>query len=84
MERALLPVVPIKPSGDKRARLQVVAPLIRNGTVLFPRHGCEDLLGQIFDLGVSSHDDECDSCVYLLTGFMNQGLELPKVHWIEG
>ncbi len=83
MERALLPVVPIKPSGDKRARLQVVAPLIRNGTVLFPRHGCEELLGQMFDLGVASHDDIVDSAVYMLTGFMQQGLELPKIHWIE-
>jgi len=35
MERALLPVVPMKPQGDKRARLQVVAPYIKNGTVLF-------------------------------------------------
>ena len=84
MERALLPVVPIRPSGDKRARLQVVAPLIRNGTVLFPRTGCEELLGQIFNLGVESHDDLNDAAVYMLTGLMQQGLELPKIHWIEG
>lgn len=83
MERALLPVTAIKPSGDKRARLQVVAPLIRNGTVLFPRTGCEELLGQIFNLGVESHDDIVDSAVYMLTGLMQQGLELPKIHWIE-
>jgi phage terminase large subunit-like protein len=37
MERALLPVVPMKPTHDKRSRLQVIAPYIRNGTVLFPR-----------------------------------------------
>lgn len=41
---------------DKRPRLQVVAPYIKNGTVLFPRSGCEQLLGQIFNLGVESHD----------------------------
>ena len=52
MERAMLPVVPMKPQGDKRARLQVVAPYIKNGTVLFPGAGCEQLLGQIFNLGV--------------------------------
>jgi hypothetical protein len=33
----------MKPQGDKRA---VVAPYIENGTVLFPRIGCEELLGQ--------------------------------------
>jgi predicted phage terminase large subunit-like protein len=84
MERLMIPVVPMKPQGDKRARLQVVAPYIKNGTVLFPRSGCEELLGQIFNLGVESHDDLVDSCAYLLSGLANQGLELPKIHWIEG
>lgn len=83
MERALLPVVPMKPQGDKRARLQVVAPYIRNGTVLFPRSGCEELLGQMFNLGIESHDDLNDACVYLIQGLANQGLELPKIQWIE-
>ena len=83
MERALLPVLPMKPQGDKRARLQVVAPYIKNGTVLFPRSGCEQLLGQIFNLGVESHDDLNDALVYLLQGLVNHGLELPKIHWIE-
>ncbi|MGB6690109.1 MAG: hypothetical protein WBE76_19905 [Terracidiphilus sp.] len=54
-----------------------------NGTVLFPRTGCEELLGQVFNLGVESHDDLCDGLTTLLQGFMNQGLELPKIHWID-
>jgi phage terminase large subunit-like protein len=83
MERAMLPVVPMKPQGDKRARLQVVAPYIKNGTVLFPRTGCEQLLGQMFNLGVESHDDLNDAAVYLIQGLANQGLELPKIQWIE-
>ena len=83
MERAMLPVVPMKPTTDKRSRLQVVAPYIKNGTVLFPRSGCEELLGQIFNLGVESHDDLCDALVWLIQGLVNQGLELPKIHWIE-
>jgi len=83
MERAMLPVVPMKPTTDKRSRLQVVAPYIKNGTVLFPRSGCEELLGQIFNLGVESHDDLNDGLVWLIQGLVNQGLELPKIHWIE-
>jgi phage terminase large subunit-like protein len=83
MERAMLPVVPMKPTTDKRSRLQVVAPYIKNGTVLFPRVGCEELLGQIFNLGVESHDDLCDALVWLIQGLVEQGLELPKIHWIE-
>ncbi len=83
MERALLPVIPMRPVKDKRSRLQVVAPLIKNGTVLFPRTGCEELLGQVFNLGVESHDDLVDGLTYLLQGFVEHGLELPKIHWIE-
>jgi phage terminase large subunit-like protein len=52
MERTMLPLVPVKPTTDKRSRLPVVAPQIKNGTVLFPRTGCEQLLGQILNLGV--------------------------------
>lgn len=84
MERALLPVIPMRPMADKRSRLQTVAPLIKNSTVLFPRHGCEELLGQMFNLGVEKHDDLVDGLTTLLQGLMDQGLELPKVHWIEG
>ena len=51
MERAMLPVVAMKPTTDNRSRLLVVAPYIKNGTVLFPRSDCEQLLGQIFNLG---------------------------------
>ena len=69
---------------DKRSRLQVAAPHIKNGTVLFPRSGCEQLLGQMFNLGVESHDDLVDGCTYLLQGLARPGLnELPKVQWIE-
>jgi hypothetical protein len=37
--------------------LQLVAPYIKSGIVLFPGSRCEQLLGQIFELGVKSHDD---------------------------
>jgi hypothetical protein len=65
--------------GDKRAWLQVWAPYIENGTILFPHSGCEELLGQIFNLGVESHDDSNDAMVYLLQGLADQGPELPKI-----
>jgi phage terminase large subunit-like protein len=62
----------------------VVAPYIKNGSVLFPRSGCEQLLAQLFGFGVESHDDLVDAVVYLILGLVEQGLELPKIHWIEG
>ena len=39
---------------------------------------------QAFHLGVESHDDLCDDeLTTLLNGFVAQGLELPKIQWIE-
>ena len=49
----------------------------------FPRSGCEHLLGQIFNLGVESHDDLCDGLTTLLQGLVEQGVELPRIHRIE-
>jgi hypothetical protein len=40
-------------------------------------------LGQVFNLGVESHDDLCDALVWLLQGLVSQGLELSKIQWIE-
>ena len=60
------------------------APYIENGTVLFPRTGCEQLLGQISQFGRGDrHDDLCDGLTTLLNGLVEQGLELPKIHWIR-
>ena len=39
--------------------------------------------GQMFNLGVESHDDLNDALVYLLQGLVSQGLELPNINWIE-
>jgi hypothetical protein len=74
MERAMLPVIPMKPTTDKRSRLQVAASYIKNGTVLFPSGGCEFLLGQMFNLGIDAHVDSLNALVWLLHGFANQGL----------
>ena len=60
-----------------------MAPYIKNGTVLFPRSGCGQLLAQIFNLGVEAHDDLCDGLTTLLQGLVDQGLELPKIRSIE-
>jgi hypothetical protein len=35
------------------------------------------------NLGVESHDNLCDALVWLIQGLVEQGLELPKIHWIE-
>jgi hypothetical protein len=51
------------------------------GTLDAPR--LRGVARQMFNLGVESHDDLNDALVYLLQGLVSQGLELPKIHWIE-
>jgi predicted phage terminase large subunit-like protein len=69
-ERVLLPVMPMKAGVDKRSRLKVAATYIQNGTVIFPRTGCEDLLIELLGFGVEAHDDLVDAVVYLILGLV--------------
>ena len=84
MERASLPVVPLRPIADKRARLRVAAIYIKNGTVKFPRTGCEELIAQLLNFGTEAYDDLVDALVYLILGLVAQGLDMQKVVWMNG
>jgi phage terminase large subunit-like protein len=66
----------------KRARLRVAARYIKNGTVKFPRTGCEQLLAQLFGFGAEKHDDLVDALVYLILGLVGDGIEEQRVHYV--
>lgn len=72
MQAAGIPAEPVKVGTDKRARLMLAAPFIENGTVLFPKRGCEDLLAQLTGFGVEDHDDLMDAFVHLVLGVSTQ------------
>ncbi len=74
-----IPARAMKAGMDKRARLRAAVTFIQNGTVLFPRIGCEDLIAQLTGFGVEDHDDLVDAFVYLILGLTQQGLEMPDV-----
>jgi len=75
-----IPVYPMQATQDKRARLSVAALYIKNGKVLFPRKGCEELINQLIYFGQESHEDLVDSLVYLILGAVNtSAMRLPKV-----
>ncbi len=82
MERMMLAVRSMRPNTDKRARLTVASTYIKNGTVRFPRTGCEALLAQLFGFGIETHDDMVDALVYLILGLAEEGIELPQVYTI--
>jgi len=52
--------------GDKRSRLSIASPLIQNGTILFPKEGCEELIQQLTGFGVENHDDLVDAFTLLI------------------
>lgn len=67
LEKNNIPAEGVKVQGqDKRARLALVTHLIQQGKVLFPRHGCEELIGQLTGFGVEKHDDLADAFSLLL------------------
>lgn len=79
MERASMAVVAIQPIADKRSRLRVAARYIKNGTVVFPRKGCEKLISQLLNFGNEDHDDLVDGLVNLILGAVAEGLDIRKV-----
>lgn len=66
LKRKGYPVVGVRPVADKTARLEVVAPLIKDGTVMFAEIGNEELIEQLLGFGVEAHDDLVDALVYLI------------------
>ena len=83
MQRYQIPVVGVRPVTDKLARLRVAAQFIKDGTVQFPRTGCEILLTQLYGFGSEQHDDMVDALVYLILGTVAEGLDLQKVVWLD-
>lgn len=79
MERNMMAVIAVKPIKDKRSRLRVAARYIKNGTVLFPKTGCEKLINQILNFGNEEHDDLVDGIVNLILGSVSEGLDIRRV-----
>lgn len=81
MERLGTSMLPMKPPGGKRARLQVLG---RKRHGAFPRSRCAQFLGRMFNLGVESRDDLNGVLVRPLLGSADQGLDPQKIHRIKG
>lgn len=69
-------------SVDKRARLNLVSHLIENGTVKFPRQGCEELISQLVHFGVEKHDDLVDAFTLLIWQLHQHGMHQPRITWL--
>jgi len=58
-ERYNVDAIPVK--EDKRTLLESIQGCIKDGTVLFPEKGSEELERQLLNFGAVKHDDLCDS-----------------------
>lgn len=55
------PAIGVQSLGDKRSRLTLTGPSVKDAVVLFPRTGCEELIMQMVGLGRENHDDLADA-----------------------
>jgi phage terminase large subunit-like protein len=60
----------------------VAARYIKNGTVKFPRTGCEELLAQMLGFGAEKHDDLVDAPVWLILDLVTDAIEEQRVHYV--
>lgn len=64
---------------DKRQRLEITAPLIANGNILFPKKGCEDLISQLVGFGYEAHDDLADVFAILVLRILKSSRKIPVI-----
>ncbi|MEO6536178.1 MAG: hypothetical protein ABIT47_00665 [Candidatus Paceibacterota bacterium] len=65
---------------DKRSRLVLTANSIRDGKVVFPREGAEQLIQQIVHFGVEKHDDLADAFSNLVHSVSQDPPSVPRVY----
>ena len=51
----------VKHTNDKRSRLALTSTLVREGTILFPEQGADELIAQLTGFGIENHDDLADA-----------------------
>ncbi len=65
------PAVGVPSRGDKRSRIAMISHLIKDGHVLFPETGCEELIAQLTGFGHENHDDLADALSLLVIEVWN-------------
>lgn len=83
-QNAMLPVIGMHIGTDKRSRLRTAATFIQNGTVVFPKSGCENLIAQLLGFGIEKHDDLCDAFTLLVMGLADSGGSTGFLDWMRG
>lgn len=64
----------IHPLGDKRSRLTSISHLIKNGNIVFSRHGNEELIKQLTEFGKTRFDDLTDALTLVGQRIINENI----------
>lgn len=59
-------------TADKRSRIASACFYVKNGRVLFPRTGAEDVINNILGFGIEDHDDLADAWANLVLGMVKK------------
>jgi len=79
-EEGIYDVKTVRPGrSDKRSRLMLTSNLIKEGRVLFPRTGAEQLIEQIVHFGVEKHDDLADAFSMLVLSTLEDPPFVPRI-----
>ena len=79
LNNASIPAEEIKIQGDKYIRLSVISNLIKEGKVLFPKEGAENLINQIINFGIEKHDDLVDAFTLLVSEVIKDKTPTPRL-----
>jgi predicted phage terminase large subunit-like protein len=69
---------------DKRSRIALTTHMIKNGQILFPIKGCEDLVRQLTHFGVEKHDDLADAFTTLVLKVVDDNLGCMPFFFVVG
>ena len=67
---------------SKGARLAVASHTVQNGTVFFPRKGCELLIDQLINFGIAKYDDLADAFVITVLSATREEEPLEANLWV--
>ena len=76
-------IIPFNSRADKMERLRSVTGLFENDLVRFNKFGkLGEVVDQLINFGMTSHDDSIDACVMCLKIMRQRGLSVQTARWI--
>ncbi len=73
----------VPPHGEKRERIALTTAAIKEGLILFPKKGTEDLILQLTNFGVEKYDDLADAFSLVANQFIIYSNEpVPGIEWL--